>query len=542
MVPQATGTPTPTVANPLQWHTGVYAQASGQYLLKRRGDLVSAVLATRAAPLPPPPVLFTVPAAYRPPSLLWRDVVGHVVRADGTPDPAYPEPFPFRLWLHPDGTIRQALEAGPAGEERYLAYELAVTWGTTPAANDHAVLALLDERWFGTSVLSQMPYPSPGWAKHKVSFPAHPYWTRPGTRTGTVYTWMAFDDSLRVTRLHVREMAPVAPLPSELAQFDQLEELLLGGIEVDYDTETRQGRLARNEPLPPGLTGPIPPELGLLTRLQRLVLYNHQLTGPIPPTLGNLNRLQELVLSNNLLSGAVPSELGSLSHLRRLFLHENWLAALPPELGRLDCLQYLYLPRNLLTALPPELGRLTNLIGLSVEYNQLTTLPPELGRLATLQQLDLHGNRLYELPPELGQLAQLQHLDLARNRLTTLPPELGSLTHLRQLYLHDNRLTSLPPELGQLQALTKLNLSGNPIATIPPELGPLAQLDWESFSISGAPLTGCLPAAWLNRWPFLANYYANRQLIERQLPACPETEPTDRNQKDDVGKSDTGLG
>ena len=65
-------------------------------------------------------------------------MVGRVVQADGTPYPAYPEPFP----LYPDGTIRQALEAGPAGEERYLAYELSVTWGTTPAANDHAVLAL----------------------------------------------------------------------------------------------------------------------------------------------------------------------------------------------------------------------------------------------------------------------------------------------------------------------------------------------------------------------------------------------------------------
>ena len=506
-VPRVTGTATPTIPSPARWQVGGHAHFPGQYQLQRNGDLVTAILTTRAAPLLAPPTLFTVPAAYRPPSLLWRDVIGRVVQADGAPDPAYPEPVPFRLWLHPDGTIRQALEAGPAGEERYLAYELALTWGTTPTANDHAVLALLDERWFGTSVLSKMPSPSlrgtNRGANHKVSVPPHPFWQRPGTRTRTVYTWMAFDDSLRVTSLHVRGMAPVAPLPSELAQLGQLEDLVLVGIAGDYHMKPRKNRLARNEPLPPGLIGPIPPELGLLTQLQRLALYDHQLTGPIPPTLGNLARLQELDLSNNLLSGAVPPELGSLTHLRRMYLHDNWLTALPPELGRLDCLQHLFLPRNLLTALPPELGHLTNLTVLSVGYNQLITLPPELGRLSTLQYLGLSVNRLYELPPELGQLANLEQLILSYNRLSELPPELGQLQKLHSLYAGDNRLTSLPPELGQLQALTTLVLSKNQLATIPPELGPLAQLEYEHFDISDNPLTGCLPAAWLNRWPYL---------------------------------------
>ena len=37
-----------------------------------------------------------------------------------------------------------------------------------------------------------------------------------------------------------------------------------------------------------GLVGPIPPELGDLTRLTRLVLEGNELTGPIPPELGNL--------------------------------------------------------------------------------------------------------------------------------------------------------------------------------------------------------------------------------------------------------------
>ena len=137
-----------------------------------------------------PCCLFTVPEVHRPPcsGALWSAAS----RPTASPYPAYPEPFSFRLWLHPDGTIGQALEAGPAGEERYLAYELAVTWGTTPVANDHAVLALLDECWFRTSVLSKMPSPSLRGTNHKVSVPARPYWESPGKQTRSVYTWMAF--------------------------------------------------------------------------------------------------------------------------------------------------------------------------------------------------------------------------------------------------------------------------------------------------------------------------------------------------------------
>ncbi len=528
VTPRSTGFATPISPSPTPWPVVSDALFPGQYQLERSGDLVTAILTTEAVPLPPPPVLFTVPPAYRPPSLLWRDVAGRVVRADGTPHPAYPEPVPFRLWLHPDGTVRQALQLDPAEEERYLAYELVVSWGTTPAANDQAVLALLDERWFGTSVLSQWPSPSLGGANHEVSIPAHPYWKRSGKQTQTIYTWMAFDDRLRVTRLHVRDMAPFAPVPSELAQLGQLEELVLDGIGVAYMMESRRGRLASNEPLPPGLTGPIPPELGLLTRLQRLALPEHQLTGSIPPTLGNLARLQELDLSRNLLSGAVPPELGSLTQLRRLNLHDNWLTTLPSEIGQLDCLRKLDMGENFLLALPPELGQLANLTHLSLGSNFLSVLPPELGQLANLRWLELYSNRLYKLPPELGQLANLEELILEDNRLYELPPELGQLQKLGGLYAQRNRLTSLPPELGQLQTLTNLDLSHNQIATIPPELGPLAELDWDGvlhgFYISHNPLTGCLPAAWLNRWPnfTVTDVDAIGQRIKRQPSACPD--------------------
>src|SRR3954470_10227999 len=68
----------------------------------------------------------------------------------------------------------------------------------------------------------------------------------------------------------------------------------------------------------------------------------------------------ELELSGlNLVS--LPPEIGRLTALTALLLYDNRLAALPPEIGRLTALTTLYLHNNRLAALPPEIGRLTTL-------------------------------------------------------------------------------------------------------------------------------------------------------------------------------------
>ena len=57
------------------------------------------------------------------------------------------------------------------------------------------------------------------------------------------------------------------------------------------------------------MTGPIPPELGKLTKLEFLRLSNNGLTGPIPHELGKLTKLRYLDLSNNEWTGCVPKAL-----------------------------------------------------------------------------------------------------------------------------------------------------------------------------------------------------------------------------------------
>jgi Leucine-rich repeat (LRR) protein len=104
------------------------------------------------------------------------------------------------------------------------------------------------------------------------------------------------------------------------------------------------------------LTGPIPPELGNLTNLRVLSLWDNFLSGPIPPELGNLTNLQVLSLDFNHLSGAIPPELGNLVNLRELILGANQLkGTIPPQLANLHALTDLSLSHNALTATEPAL-------------------------------------------------------------------------------------------------------------------------------------------------------------------------------------------
>ena len=106
-----------------------------------------------------------------------------------------------------------------------------------------------------------------------------------------------------------------------------------------------------------GLDGTIPAELGDLTGLQRLDLFENRLTGPIPAELGRLVKLQSLNLSDNRLTGQIPSQLGVLGELRSLFLQRNDLVGvIPSALGFLDDLVEADLSGNNLRGCAPPVA------------------------------------------------------------------------------------------------------------------------------------------------------------------------------------------
>jgi len=83
--------------------------------------------------------------------------------------------------------------------------------------------------------------------------------------------------------------------------------------------------------------------------------YNN-LTGPMPPAIGDLERLEELTLEQNVMYGTIVPELGNLTHLKTLNLDHTWSSgSIPPALGNLGNLETLKLGGNQLTGtIPPE--------------------------------------------------------------------------------------------------------------------------------------------------------------------------------------------
>ena len=96
-----------------------------------------------------------------------------------------------------------------------------------------------------------------------------------------------------------------------------------------------------------GLTGEIPPEIGLLTKLRQLRLGYNQLSGPIPPEIGNLDSVWWFNLSYNNLSGSIPPELWNLESLKQLFLMNNqFTGSISAGIGNLTELTHMYLYNN----------------------------------------------------------------------------------------------------------------------------------------------------------------------------------------------------
>ena len=103
-----------------------------------------------------------------------------------------------------------------------------------------------------------------------------------------------------------------------------------------------------------GLDGTIPAELGDLTGLQRLHLFENRLTGPIPAALGKLADLQSLNVGENRLTGQVPLDLARLANLRSLDLSDNELTGvIPSQFGDLDNLVEVDLAGNDLRGCAP---------------------------------------------------------------------------------------------------------------------------------------------------------------------------------------------
>ncbi|KAK4413944.1 protein TOO MANY MOUTHS [Sesamum alatum] len=215
--------------------------------------------------------------------------------------------------------------------------------------------------------------------------------------------------------------------------------------------------------------GPIPYELGNLTRLTVLDLYRNNLNGSIPVSLGRIIGLRSLDLSCNRLSGSIPNI--TFPALSVLNLNQNHLTGpLPNPLFTSNSLIKIDLSRNRISGPIPNLTNLKDLILLDLSYNTLTgPLPQSLQGLESLQALILNGNpSMSTTIPEttfVG-LDNLMILGLSNMNLEgPIPASLGQLTTLRVLHLDNNRFNdTIPPSFADLDTLSELRLENNRLA------------------------------------------------------------------------------
>ena len=91
------------------------------------------------------------------------------------------------------------------------------------------------------------------------------------------------------------------------------------GVNGTLPTElfTDSGQLESLELTENSLSGTIPTEIGLLTKLWMLNLQRNMLSGTIPTEIGKLTRVSSVYLERNSLAGTLPTEIGRLKGLRQ---------------------------------------------------------------------------------------------------------------------------------------------------------------------------------------------------------------------------------
>lgn len=244
---------------------------------------------------------------------------------------------------------------------------------------------------------------------------------------------------------------------------------------------------------------PIPPFLGQLgPTLQTLVLRENGHVGPIPNELGNLTRLRVLDLHKNNLNGSIPVSLGRITGLRSLDLSGNKLTGSIPSLT-FPGLNVLDLSQNLLMgSVPSTLWAFESLIKLDFSRNRLVgPMPEKIEGLKDLMLMDLSYNRIQgQFPMSLRSLSSLQALILKGNPMgSTIIPSDGfdGMKGLMILVLSNMNLHGPVPEsLGRLPNLRVLHLDGNHLnGSIPKSFRDLRNLS--ELRLNDNMLTGLVP-------------------------------------------------
>jgi Leucine-rich repeat (LRR) protein len=171
-------------------------------------------------------------------------------------------------------------------------------------------------------------------------------------------------------------------------------------ISTWYGVTAKNGQVRKLRLVNNNLNGVLPPELGNLTAMTDLIIYNNKyLRGEIPARLGNARSLVILDLHWNGLSGKVPDELSKLTKLRKLYLYSNKREGISPGFSG---------------TLPPSLDDLPTLYTINIRNNSFSTVPTY--SRAPVSTLYMDYNLLTELP-DISAFSRMLHLQVQGNQL-----------------------------------------------------------------------------------------------------------------------------
>ncbi|KAI9200988.1 hypothetical protein LWI28_016161 [Acer negundo] len=309
-----------------------------------------------------------------------------------------------------------------------------------------------------------------------------------------VFPWKSLENmtNLVVLSLGDNSFNPT-PFPKEVVKLNKLNWLYLSNCSLEGRILQGIGNLTELVNLElsdNNISGEIPTGIGNLKKLWQLELYNNLLTGKFPVGFRNLSSLEKFDASTNKLEGDL-SEVGFLSNLVTLQLFENQLSGeVPAELGKFQKLVNLSLYTNKLTGpLPQELGSWAEFDFIDVSENLLTgPIPPSMCKRGTMRGLLMLQNKFTgEIPASYANCVTLERFRVSNNSLTGIVPagiwglpgvkiidiamnqfegpitqDIKNAKALGLLFAGYNRLSGeLPEEITQATSFERIDLRSN---------------------------------------------------------------------------------
>lgn len=179
-------------------------------------------------------------------------------------------------------------------------------------------------------------------------------------------------------------------IPEEVYLLTSLKSFLLDANPLSGTLSTRIGDLSANleflsvAPVA-SLSGTIPSQLGLCRGLKNVYLFTNPLTGTMPTEMGLLTKLERLGLFQTLMTGTIPEQFAPPKAVNLFLAFNQFSGTLSSGLVSSTDLMRLIIRNNQFSgSVPTEIGMVKQLWQLALNANFLTgTIPSELASLVT---------------------------------------------------------------------------------------------------------------------------------------------------------------